>query len=181
MAKNYQQRLERIANPTDEAEAVRVMAEILVSTEGRGFISRLERKDAELSIGILDRVSCELHPPLSRPQTVRQGIMEHKLGPPEKNAFFVALRRLAECHQLLPDRVRMKGKLEASDEVHASGGFGDIRSQQYMGRPVAVKTPKVLGVEDLQKMKKVIGSGKDKRLEAQKTRKVGINGVFALT
>ena len=63
MTEDYQQQWEGIANQTDEAEAVRVMAKILDSKEGRVFISRLERKDAEFSIRILDRVSCGLHPP----------------------------------------------------------------------------------------------------------------------
>ena len=99
-----------------------------------------------------------------------------------KNAFFVALRRLAENHQLLPDRMKMKERHEVSDEIHVSGGFGDVRPQQYMGRRVAVKTAKALGREDLQKVKKLKGARKDKKLEEiQKTRKVGIHGVLKST
>jgi len=68
----------------------------------------------------------------------------------------------------------MREKPEVSDEVHASGGFGDVRSQRYMGRRVAVKTAKVLGMEDLQKMKKMADARREKALEeVQKTRKVG--------
>ena len=58
MAKGYQQLWEDVANATDEAKAVRTLAGILADKEGRIFISRLERKDAELCIEILDHVSC---------------------------------------------------------------------------------------------------------------------------
>jgi len=150
------------------------MAEILVGKEGRVFISRLGREDAELSIRILDRVSRDLHLSVPQPQTVRQGIMEHELKPPMKHAFFVALRRLAERHQLLPDRVKMKEKHEISDEIHVSGGFGERR--------VAVKTGKAFGREDLQKLKKLASARRDEELKKiQKTKKAGINAVLAPT
>jgi len=182
MTKDYQQQWKGIAKDTDKEKAVRVMAEILVSKEGRNAISRLEPKDAKSSIEILDRVSYDMCLPLSQLQTVRQGIMEHNLEPDERNAFFVALRRLAERNQLLPDRVGMKGKHEVSEVVHASGGFGDVRPQQYMGRCVAVKTAKVIGTDDVQKMKKMTGVRREKKLqEIQKTRKVSIGSVLAPT
>ena len=46
---------------SDEEKAVRALAGILVDKEGRNFISNLLRKDAELCIEILDRVSCAPH------------------------------------------------------------------------------------------------------------------------
>jgi len=55
------ERWQDLASDTDEAIAVRDMAEILVSEWGRVFISGLERGDAEYYIGILDRVSCDPH------------------------------------------------------------------------------------------------------------------------
>jgi len=182
MTEDYQQQLKDIAKGTDKAKVVRAMTEILVSKEGRNAILCLEPKDAKLSIEILDRVSYDLCLPLSQLQTVRQGIMEHNLEPDERNAFFVALRRLAEHHQLLPDRVGMKEKHKVSEVVHASGGFGDVRPQQYMGRRVAVNTAKVIGTDDLQKMKKMTRARREKKLqEIQKTRKVSIGGVLAPT
>lgn len=68
----------------------------------------------------------------------------------------------------------MKEKCRVSDEIHVSGGFGDVRSQQYMGRRVAVKTAKGL-MKDLRGMKVAADALKVKKLEIQKTRKVGIN------
>jgi hypothetical protein len=64
MAKDYLRLWKRVASTTDEAKAVRTLAEILADREGRTFISRLERKDVELCIEILDRVSRDLHPVL---------------------------------------------------------------------------------------------------------------------
>ena len=56
MAKNYQRLWKEVTSTTDEAKAVRTLAEILAEKEGRTFISRLERRDAELCIEILDHV-----------------------------------------------------------------------------------------------------------------------------
>jgi hypothetical protein len=61
MDKDYRQLWKDVTSATDEANAVRTMAEILTDWEGRTFISRLERKEAELCIEILDHVSCDLH------------------------------------------------------------------------------------------------------------------------
>ena len=56
MAKGYQQLWNDLTNATDEAKAVQTLAGILADLEGRIFTSRLEGKDAELCIKILDRV-----------------------------------------------------------------------------------------------------------------------------
>ena len=154
----------------------------MVDKGGRVFISALEREDAELCVEVSDCVSCDLCLSHLPPHTVCQAITGHNLQPAERNAFFVVLRRLAECHRLLPDRMRIKEKVKVSDQVHASGGFGDLRSQLYMGRRAAVKTAKNLGLEDLQKMKQVTNAQRKRRLdEIQKIRKVGFSGVFAPT
>jgi hypothetical protein len=67
MAKDFQQPWKNVTSANDEASAVRVLAGILTEKEGRAFVSRLERKDAEFCIEILDRVSWDsrLHPSLS--------------------------------------------------------------------------------------------------------------------
>ena len=57
MAQDYQQLWKDVAGVVDEAKAVQTLAEILADKEGRVFISRLEREDAELCIDILDHVS----------------------------------------------------------------------------------------------------------------------------
>ena len=49
----------------------------------------------------------------------------------------------------------IKDGLEVSDGIIASGGFGDIRSGVYRGRPIAVKTAKVTGQEKLRQIRKV--------------------------
>jgi len=61
MAKNYQRLWKGVTSTIDEAKAVRTLAEILVDKEGRAFVSRLERKDAELCIEILDHVCRDLY------------------------------------------------------------------------------------------------------------------------
>ena len=89
MVNGYQQLWKGIASGTNEAEAVSVLAKVLADEEGRGFISLLERKEAELCIGILDRVSRKLRFPLfavqmvspehhrSQPQTRREKYFPH--------------------------------------------------------------------------------------------------------
>ena len=61
MAKDYRRLWKDVTSTTDEAKAVRTLAMILADKEGRVFISRLERGDAELCIEILDHVSRYLH------------------------------------------------------------------------------------------------------------------------
>ena len=74
MAKNYQGLWENVTSAGDEAKAVRTLAEILADKKGRVFISRLERKSAELCIEILDHVRRGLYPiPSSLPQIVSSG------------------------------------------------------------------------------------------------------------
>lgn len=51
----------RVTRTPDKAEAVRTLAEILAQRKGRTFISRLEHKEAELCIEVLDYVSYNLH------------------------------------------------------------------------------------------------------------------------
>ena len=68
MAKDYQRLWKYVTSAADETKAVRTLAQILVDKEGRDLISRLERKEAELCIEILDRVSRDLDlSPLSPP------------------------------------------------------------------------------------------------------------------
>jgi hypothetical protein len=49
-----------VTDATDEFKAVRTLAKILVDREGRTFISRLERKEAELCIETLGHVGRDL-------------------------------------------------------------------------------------------------------------------------
>ena len=65
MAKDYQRLWKDAAGTTDEAKAVRALAAILADEEGRAFVSRLEHKDAELCVEILDHVGDDLHPLLA--------------------------------------------------------------------------------------------------------------------
>ena len=80
MAKDYKELWKGVTNSTDESEAVRALAEILGDKEGRNFIPRLERKEAESCIELLDRVSRDAHLPLSPPQMISLG---HQRGQPQ--------------------------------------------------------------------------------------------------
>ena len=61
MAKDHKRLWARVSSATGESKAVRTLTEILADRDGRIFISRLERKDAELCIDILDHVSRDLN------------------------------------------------------------------------------------------------------------------------
>ena len=63
MLKVYRRLWEGLTITTNEAEAVRDLAEIVADKGGKDFILRLERDEAKLCIGILDRVSRELRLP----------------------------------------------------------------------------------------------------------------------
>lgn len=94
-------------------------------------------------------------PAFAASDSLHQGITEQHLKPAEKNAFFLTLRRLAERHALLPDRMIIRETFEVSDEISAAGGFGDVRSGTYNGDLVAVKAARVSGRGDIQKIRKV--------------------------
>ena len=53
----------RAAASTDEAECIRILAEIVSSKEGRKFIFALEAKDARACIEILHHVRPHPHKP----------------------------------------------------------------------------------------------------------------------
>ena len=155
MAKNYRQLWNGVATAADEGQAVRALAKISADREGRFFISLLDGRDAGLGVEILGNVSHGLHLPFPLPQTVCQGIVSHDLKPAEKQAFFVTLRRLAERRGRLPDRMRVTEEINVSDEIHAYGGFGDVRPGMYKGRHVAVKTMRVTAPANFPKIRKV--------------------------
>jgi len=74
MTKDHQRLWKGVANATDKAQAVQILADILADHEGRAFISRLDSKDAEPCIEILDDVSHGLRLPHSPPpQAVSSG------------------------------------------------------------------------------------------------------------
>ena len=155
MIKDYQKLWKGVTIATNEAQAIKTLAEILSDKEGKVVISRLDSGDAKLCIEILGNVSCDIHLHYSPPKAVRQGITEHSLKPAEKQAFFVMLRRLAERHGRLPGRMRITDKIEVSDELHASSGFADLRSGMYEGHLVAIKTLRVTARDDFVKIWKV--------------------------
>ena len=145
-----------VTNTTDQAQAIQTLAEILTDKDGKAFISRLDYEDAGSCIEVLGNVSPNLHLLCSPPQPARQGIAaEHNLRPAEKQAFFVVLRRLAERHGLLPSSMRIEGRIDVSDELHASSGFADVRSGTYRGHLVAIKTLRVTARDDFVKIRKV--------------------------
>ncbi|KAF9644736.1 kinase-like protein [Thelephora ganbajun] len=136
-AKDYERLWKDVTNTTDKGKAVHTLAEILSDKEGRNFISRLRRKDAELCIEILDH-----------------GIAEHKLKVAEKQDFFVTLRRLAGIHGRVPDSIMITENIEVGEEIRASGGFADTRAGRYKGHLVAVKILRVSMQDDILKIRK---------------------------
>ena len=57
MFEDYQQLLADATNATDKAESVRILAKILAGQDGKDFVTRLDPKDGETCIEILDHVS----------------------------------------------------------------------------------------------------------------------------
>ena len=163
MAIDYQQMWNDAVCTRDKAKAIQTLSGVLVEKEGRVFISRLDTQNAELCVEILDDVSRrDLHSPHSPPShAIRQGIIGHNLELVEKRAFFITLRRLAERHRRLPERIRTKEKIEVeSDEILGSGGFADVRPGTYEGRPVAVKVMRASAKDNFVRIRKVsIGVG----------------------
>ena len=60
MVKNYRGLWKGVTSTSDDEEAVRILTQILVDSEGRAFISSLEHGDAGLCIEILCHVSLSL-------------------------------------------------------------------------------------------------------------------------
>jgi len=155
MTRDYQHLWAGVASATDKAQAVRTLADILTNKEGRALISRLDSGDAELCIEILSNVSRDLYLARSPPHTIRQGITAYNLKHTEKQAFFVTLRRLAERHGRLPDRLTITEEIEISDETLTFGGFACVRSGRYKGRLVAVRTMRTKARAEFPKIRKV--------------------------
>ena len=151
MSEYYPQLLVEATTATDSAQSVRVLTEILASEGGRDFISRLDRKDGEPCIEILDRVSPN---PYLVPHGLSwlQALSDHSLGPVEKRRFCTTLWTLAGTYRRLPSSVVIREKPEVSPKVLARGGFADIRMGNYGGRRVAVKTSRVRELDDLDQM-----------------------------
>jgi len=161
VAKDYEKLWEGVAKATNEVEAVRALAQIVFDKHGRAFTLGLKPKDAELCVETLDYVSCDLRlpPVFAASDGLHQGITEQHLKTAEKAAFFLTLRRLAEQHELLPDRMRIREPIEVSNEIAAAGGFGDVRIGWYDEGLVAVKTVRVAARDNIQKIRKVSISG----------------------
>ena len=144
MVRDYQRLWKDVTSTIDEVQAIRTLVGILADKEGRAFISRLEGKDAELCIGILDHVRRDLHSPLFRHlRWSLQSLAEQELTNAEKQAFFLTLRRLAGHHGRLPDSMIITEEIETPDTIPASGIFVDVKRGIYMGQLVAVKTMRV--------------------------------------
>ena len=64
--KDCEQLWKGFPNAVDKAQAVQTLAKTLADPRGRVFVPRLNDKDAELCIEILDRVSHDPHLPFRR-------------------------------------------------------------------------------------------------------------------
>ena len=145
-----------VCRTSNEAKAVRTLAEILLDKEGRTFIANLTREDAELCIEILDYVSRGPYPLSSHHlRLFCQGLARYNLETAEKQAFFVTLRRLATIHGRLPESMVITKKIAVTDKILASGGFADIRTGKYVGHVVAVREIRVPEQDNILKIRKV--------------------------
>jgi len=63
MAKDYQRLWKDAISARDKAKATQALSDGLVEKEGRVFFSRLDGKEAERCVEILDDVSCDPHSP----------------------------------------------------------------------------------------------------------------------
>ena len=151
----YQQAWDDIVKSPEVSGAVPALGKILTDKEGRDFILGLGDEETKLCMKISDLVSCDLHLSPLLPHNVRQGIAEPQLKPAERQAFFIALRRFAERHGRLPERMMITGNIEVLGEILAFGGFGVIRDGKYRGERVAVKTARISSAKDLEKIRKV--------------------------
>ena len=98
MAKDYRRLWRDLTNTIDEAKAVRLLAEILADKEGRVYISRLERKDAEVCIEVLDHVSCVL---LCSPFVVSVVSAGYRVAQPQTHREAGFLRHIEETCRVL--------------------------------------------------------------------------------
>jgi len=155
MAIDHRQLWTDATSANNEAQAIQTLSDILVNKEGRVFLSRLDSRDAELCVEILDNVSRDLHPIRRRLEQFRQGVTGRNLKPIEERAVLITLRKLAERHGLLPFRIRIKERIEISEEALGSGGFGDVKSGTYKGRRVAVKIMRISAKDDFARIRKV--------------------------
>ena len=61
MAKDYPQLWKGVADATDKANAVQVLAEIVADLDGRTFTLGLKPEAVKLCVETLDYVGCDLH------------------------------------------------------------------------------------------------------------------------
>ena len=153
-AETPKQLLVEATTATDSAQSIRVLTQLLANKGGRDFISRLDRKDGEPCIEILDRVSPNPHP-VSPGLSWLQGLSDHSLSRIERRRFSTTLWTLAGTYRRLPNSVVIREKIEVSPEVLAYGGFSDIRMGNYGGNPVAIKTSSVARSDKLDRVIKV--------------------------
>jgi hypothetical protein len=143
----------------NEEDAVRALAQILSSKEGRAFVLGLKPIDGVLCIELLDHVRS--NPPSTTQDTNSlfqiQALADHNLRSSEKQVFLGSLRKLAGAHGRLPDSMVITDKVEFlnSGQCHTSGGFADIKQGRYKGCTVAVKNMRVSELDDFDKIRKV--------------------------
>ena len=84
-----------------------------------------------------------------------QAITDGKLKSAEKQAFFLALRRLVGVQGRLPESMTITDNIDVEPDILASGGFADVMCGTYLGHRVAVKTLRVGEQDDVLKIRKV--------------------------
>ena len=77
---------------------------------------------------------------------------EHNLETTEKQAFLVALRRLAGIHGRQPYSMMIAEKIEVPFELLANGGFADVMAGKYMGRLVVLTILRIAEQDNIPKI-----------------------------
>ena len=152
---------EEVRSAVSEVEAIRALVQLLSSKDGRNFVSGLELSDGVLCIEIPDHVRSYLPSAVhhARSPMPIQALAGHNLLPFEKQVIYVTLRRLAGIHGRLPDSMVIREQIRTLDsgQSNRSGGFADIKQAEYKGQLIAVKTMKVAGSDNFEKIRRVSG------------------------
>ena len=130
----------------------------LSSKDERTNILALSEEDAKLFIEIIDKVYlprtyfdvCSLIFSL-----IVKAFRAARLEPELRAVAFGVLRKLCGRIGYLPESYLLSHKFDLSGSPRASGGFADIRMGVFKGKDVAIKTLRVLELEDKARIRKV--------------------------
>lgn len=138
-------------------EAVRTLAQITLSPEGRKFLNNLERGEAGLCMELLDRVRSHIVSSLAFAllKTTPQGLTKHAFNQATRQSFLIVLIEFTKHRRRLPDSTMITERTMAAEEVYTSGGFWDVRLGTLNNSAIAIKTPRFTVTTDVEKIREV--------------------------